>query len=181
MKHLSLRLLLRFVSLVPANPGFWLAHPAVPALLLGLLLPIGAQAQVVIADETDYSGPQAVVVSSGSTIANNTNDEVTVSSGATVTFRAVTSITLRPGFHAESGAKFYAMIGSTHDTDGDGIPDPWEVTHGLDPLNASDALNATSSGLTYLAEYLMGTNPSVSKTTDGGNTLGLKIHSPTAP
>jgi hypothetical protein len=46
------------------------------------------------------------------------------------------------------------------DSDGDGIPDYWEVTHGLNPFDPSDALLDTDGdGLTNLEEFLFGTNP----------------------
>jgi hypothetical protein len=45
------------------------------------------------------------------------------------------------------------------DTDGDGLPDGWEVYFGLDPLNVLDgALNPDGDGLTSLAEYQFTTN-----------------------
>ncbi len=53
------------------------------------------------------------------------------------------------------------------DSDGDGIPDKWEIDHGLNPANAADAVvDADGDGLTNLQEYLYGTNPKV-KDTDG--------------
>jgi len=48
----------------------------------------------------------------------------------------------------------------TSDTDGDGLPDSWEESHGLDPRNPSDALlDSDGDGLTNLEEYLAGTDP----------------------
>jgi pectate lyase len=46
------------------------------------------------------------------------------------------------------------------DSDGDGLPDAWETTHGLDPRDASDgAKDADGDGYTNLEEFLNGTNP----------------------
>jgi hypothetical protein len=49
------------------------------------------------------------------------------------------------------------------DTDGDGIPDGWEVLHGLKPLYALDATDDPDvDGMTNYQEYLAGTDPHVS-------------------
>ena len=40
------------------------------------------------------------------------------------------------------------------DTDHDGLPDAWELAHGLDPKNPSDANKVAASGYTNLEEYL---------------------------
>jgi len=46
------------------------------------------------------------------------------------------------------------------DSDGDGIPDYWEVTNNMDPLQAADAATDVDfDGLTALDEFRRGTNP----------------------
>ena len=46
------------------------------------------------------------------------------------------------------------------DSDGDGIPDAWELDHGLDPLNAADGpAHADSDFIPNLDEYLADTDP----------------------
>ncbi|MFA7256194.1 MAG: S8 family serine peptidase, partial [Kiritimatiellales bacterium] len=45
------------------------------------------------------------------------------------------------------------------DTDGDGMPDGWEVDNSFDPLVNDSALDADSDGLTNLQEYTLGTDP----------------------
>lgn len=46
------------------------------------------------------------------------------------------------------------------DADGDGMPDEWETTHGLNPNSNSDAIaDADADGLTNLQEFLSGTDP----------------------
>ncbi|MEN3323622.1 polysaccharide lyase [Mariniflexile soesokkakense] len=46
------------------------------------------------------------------------------------------------------------------DTDGDGMPDEWEMKNKFNPKNASDgALDTDGDGYTNIEEYLNGTNP----------------------
>ncbi|WP_438482578.1 polysaccharide lyase [Oleiharenicola lentus] len=46
------------------------------------------------------------------------------------------------------------------DSDGDGLPEAWEITHGLNPKDASDAvLDSDSDGYTNIEEFLNGTDP----------------------
>jgi pectate lyase len=63
------------------------------------------------------------------------------------------------------------------DSDGDGMPDAWEIRYGLDPRNASDGpRDKDGDGYTNVEEYLNGTDPTVfidyTKPENNINTLG---------
>jgi hypothetical protein len=53
-----------------------------------------------------------------------------------------------------------AVLDPNGDADGDGIPNGYEQSHGLDPLNPADAaLDSDGDGMSNLQEYLAGTDP----------------------
>jgi len=56
------------------------------------------------------------------------------------------------------------------DSDGDGMPDDWEVHYGLDPHVADGHLDRDGDGLTNEQEYRLGTNPA-----SGGNRFAARI------
>jgi len=64
------------------------------------------------------------------------------------------------------------------DDDGDGLPDDWELSNGLDPLDPADAAkDDDGDGITNLDEYLAGTDPgdAGSKPTDSTLLIVLAV------
>jgi hypothetical protein len=61
----------------------------------------------------------------------------------------------------QSSAFTLDTIGLAPDTDGDRLPDWWELLHGLDPLVANATSDPDGDGWTNLEEYNAGTNPSI--------------------
>jgi hypothetical protein len=73
--------------------------------------------------------------------------------------RIVSGIRLRKGRIVDSQADTggwpeYRGAAGSADTDGDGIPDAWELAHGLNPKLAADASRLAPSGYTNLEEYI---------------------------
>jgi hypothetical protein len=57
----------------------------------------------------------------------------------------------------------------TKDSDGDGIPDWWEIHYGLNPYDASDAGHLSLDGeFTNLQKYLQGLNPTLADSDGDG-------------
>ena len=72
-------------------------------------------------------------------------------------------------------------IASRSDSDGDGLPDRWEIQYGLNPNdptgnNGADG-DLDGDGLTNIEEWLLGTNPTVNDLPNGGSGAIL-IHTP---
>ena len=60
----------------------------------------------------------------------------------------------------QSLAGSFYILAPEKDTDGDGIPDSWEILHGLNPLDPADASqDPDDDGLTNYQEYLAGRQP----------------------
>jgi len=68
------------------------------------------------------------------------------------------------------------------DTDGDGLPDGWEVKYGLDPLDSSDASrDLDGDGLSNVEEYRYGTDPTATDSDHDGFSDGLEVSLGTNP
>ncbi|MBI5017187.1 MAG: choice-of-anchor D domain-containing protein [Deltaproteobacteria bacterium] len=66
--------------------------------------------------------------------------------------------------------------GDTIDSDGDGLPDNWEMTNGLNPHDPSDATgDLDNDGLTNLAEFQHGTDPGNADSDGDGMADGWEV------
>lgn len=61
------------------------------------------------------------------------------------------------------------------DTDKDGMPDGWEVKHGLNPLKNDAHGDKDKDGVDNLTEYKQGRDPQAGATNDVSNMVNLKI------
>ncbi|MBQ3635644.1 MAG: pectate lyase [Bacteroidales bacterium] len=57
------------------------------------------------------------------------------------------------------------------DSDGDGIPDDWEIANGLNPSDASDGKSVADDGFTYLEHYLNGLVEHITTAQNKGGSL----------
>lgn len=118
------------------------------------------------------SGANTMFSSNGELVTKNDPSMIStkVSSGGNLIFWAGGRIVLKAGFKAESGSNFWAAVDhningysdveEVTDTDHDGIFDAWEVDHGLNPLDPSDAGRVVVGlGITNLQAFLAGKDP----------------------
>src|SRR5262249_48966952 len=69
-----------------------------------------------------------------------------------------------------------------NDRDNDGMPDDWEIAHGLNPDDPSDAAaDPDGDGLTNLQEFQLGTDPQKADTDGDGIPDGVEVANGTDP
>lgn len=91
-------------------------------------------------------------------------------------------VVLRAVDRSAAGARARASLVVQTDTDGDGIDDPWEVTHGLDPLDPRDAQqDADADGATAVEEFAVGAVPTAADSDDDGSWDGIELAAGTDP
>ena len=87
-----------------------------------------------------------------------------------------TALPQRVDMGCYEGLSSNVVVDLTIDADGDGMPDWWEVAHGLNPLVNDAALDPDGDGLTNLQEYQNGTDPHAADTDGDGLTDGVEVN-----
>ncbi len=91
-------------------------------------------------------------------------------------------VVLRAVDRSAEGARVRASVVVQADADGDGIPDPWEVANGLDPLDPRDMLlDRDGDGASAIDEFHIGADPSRVDSDDDGAWDGVELAAGTAP
>jgi len=110
---------------------------------------------------TVAGGSLFVTNSNGNAVLDLENGTFTLSSG-TVIVNTFVITNACAHFVRTGGTLIYsnAVLNANDDTDGDGIPNSYELAHGLDPLDPSNTTkDSDGDGMTDLQEYLAGTDP----------------------
>jgi len=135
----------------------------------GTLSAVGATVQLSVIAVLPNGGPvDATLGSEGTSYLSSNTTVATVDANGIVTATGPGSVTIsaiNDGLSATITLNSFALL----DSDGDGMPDAYEIANGLNPYDPTDAaLDPDGDGLTNLQEYLLGTNPHVYDTDGDG-------------
>ncbi|MBS1859361.1 MAG: Ig-like domain-containing protein [Acidobacteria bacterium] len=122
---------------------------------------LGGTVQLTVLGTYPSGPPQNITASSTGTSYTSTNPAIaTVSSEGLVTAVTTGTVVIQAANEGASGMIAIRVLPSGNlDSDNDGIPDQWELDHGLNPHDPSDALlDPDQDGLTNLREYQIGTD-----------------------
>src|ERR1051326_6085976 len=166
---------------LPSNPVVSIAATSAKTQIL-----TGESAQLsVIATFTDGTRSD-VTAASGINYTPSVDGVISVEGGGLVhgvtrgTVTIVISFEQSAEISANTSIDFDVRI--PNDSDNDGMPDAWEIAHGLNPNDPSDAdQDPDSDGLTNLQEYQHGTDPHNPDTDGDGVPDGLEVGLGTDP
>ena len=165
-----------------------------PPYLVGLratisnpLIDPGTSAQITV--QTTYSDGSVMDETPGAsgTTYDVIHGNIIVSANGVVTALAPggAAIAIHHTVALDSLPKFTMLmftVKSPLDSDNDGMPDAWEIAHGLNPNDPSDAdQDRDGDGLTNLQEYQLGTDPNNPDTDGDGVSDGQEVINGTNP
>ncbi len=136
----------------------------------------GATAQLTVQAQLPDGSTRNVTLGDSGTTYLSTNPAVaTVNENGQVTALSSGRVLLTAAHDAILKTQFITVV-LGDDSDGDGIPDDWEITHGLNPNDSLDALlDLDRDGLTNLQEFESGTNPNNPDMDSDGITDGDEV------
>ena len=146
------------------------------------LTELGASAQLAVSARYADGSTRDVTSGSGTQYTISNPAIATVTNGGLVQAVQSGTVVIQATLEGSSGITSIRIAPAGADTDGDGIPDEYEVAHGLNPGNAVDASeDPDHDGLTNLEEYLRGTDPHLADTDADGLTDGQEVARGTNP
>ena len=134
-----------------------------------------------IATYPDGTQQSVIFSDSGTTYVSSNPAVATVDNTGLVTAVSAGNVTITALNEGVAGTVQIQVI-LPQDTDGDGMPDDYEIANGFNPLDPSDAgQDADHDGLTNLQEYQLGTNPHNADTDGDGVPDGQEVKMGTNP
>lgn len=90
-------------------------------------------------------------------------------------FQAQGQTSSSANFYREESRSTYVTYDPEYDGDSDGMADPWELLHVLDPDSDDSAYDFDGDGLSNLLEFMAGCDPRIPDTDGGGITDGSEV------